>query len=284
MNQAERSRDPELVEIETKIRTAVRDALNRESRKPFYWGGLKGFQQLEAIAKVLHGMVGTPAETSYFRKLIKQVDRTLEQNRDLAYGLQEAHTWLCRIAACLRYPPRSYPDAESLTGQQVAREMEILLQQLCQKTKNHQPLRTLYSAVNYRWNLYGKDLLPCYDIPGLPPDNLQLESFFNRLRCHQRRISGRKSTKELRDFGQYQVLFMAESEAALLDQLSRVPLSEYRKHRQQLAHAETPRQFLYRLHRDPGTTIQNLVDKYSHRLTELSLLNLSSNIALVHTV
>ena len=279
MIQAEGSRDPELVEIETKIRTAVRDAVNRESRKPFYWGGLKGFQQLEAIAKVLHGMIGTPTETAYFRQLTQQVDRALEQNRDLADGLQEAHTWLRRIAACLRYPPQSYPGAESLTGQQVAHEMEVLLQQLRQKTKNHQPLRTLYCAVNYRWNRYGKDLLPCYDIPGLPPDNLQLESFFNRLRCHQRRISGRKSTKELRDFGQYQALFMAESEAALLDQLCRVPLLEYRKHRQRLAQAEAPRQFLYRLHRDPGSTIQDLVDNYSHRLTELSL-----KIALVHTV
>ncbi|AUB35366.1 hypothetical protein COO91_01244 [Nostoc flagelliforme CCNUN1] len=33
----------------------------------------------------------------------------------------------------------------------------------------------------------------------------------SNLRRHQRRISGRKSTAELRDFGQYQVLFVAQS-------------------------------------------------------------------------
>jgi hypothetical protein len=44
--------------------------------------------------------------------------------------------------------------------------------------------------------------LPCYDIVGLPPDNLKLEALFEQLRCHQRRISGRKSTRPLRDFGQ----------------------------------------------------------------------------------
>jgi len=44
------------VEIETKIRASVRDAVNRESRKPFYWDGLQGFRQLDAIPKVLHGM------------------------------------------------------------------------------------------------------------------------------------------------------------------------------------------------------------------------------------
>ena len=270
------------MEIETNIRTAVRDAVNRESRKPFYWGGLKGYQQLDAIASVFHGMVGMPAGTTYFQQLIKQVDRSLEQNRELADGLHEAHTWLCKIAACLRYPPRSYPDFDDVTSQQVAKEMENLLQQLRQQSQTgHQVLKTLYSALDYRWNLYGKDLLPCYDISGLPPDNLQLESLFNRLRRHQRRVSGRKSTKELRDFGQYQVLFMADSEDALLEQLRRVPITEYRKHRRQLAQAEVPRQFFHRLHRDPTATIQNLLDKYTQRQVELTI---ASRNTLNHTV
>ena len=46
----------------------------------------------------------------------------------------------------------------------------------------------------------------------MPPHNLKLEGLFGRLRCHQRRISGCESTRELRDFGQYQLLFLAESE------------------------------------------------------------------------
>jgi len=275
------SRDPELVEIETSIRIAVRDAVNRESRKPFYWGGLKGFQQLDAIAKVLHERVGTPTQTAYFQQLIQQVDRALAQNRELADGLHEAHTWLRRIAACLRYPPQSYPDVNYVTSHQVAQEMETLIQQLRQQARTgHQVLKTLYSAVDYRWKLYGKDLLPCYDIPGLPPDNLQLESLFNRLRCHQRRVSGRKSTKELRNFGQYQVLFMAESEAALLKQLRCVPLPEYRKHRRRLAQAEAPRQFFHRLHRDPDGTIQKLLDRYAQRqvvLTEHASRNIPAH-------
>lgn len=129
-----------------------------------------------------------------------------------------------------------------------------------------------------------QDLLSCYDIPGLPPDNLQLESLFNRLRCHQRRISGRKSTKELRNFGQYQALFMAESEVALLEQPRHVPIAEYRKHRQRLAQTEIPRQFFHRLHRDPGSTIQKLVDRYPQRQTELSALPSSSENTSLHTI
>ena len=36
--------------------------VNRTSRKPFYWGGLKGYQQLEVIADVLYQMKDALAE------------------------------------------------------------------------------------------------------------------------------------------------------------------------------------------------------------------------------
>ena len=39
--------------METQIRIAIRDAVNRSTRKPFVWGGLAGYQQLEAIDQAL---------------------------------------------------------------------------------------------------------------------------------------------------------------------------------------------------------------------------------------
>jgi len=35
---------------------AIRDAVNRSSRKPFHWGGLAAIKQLAAIAQTLHGL------------------------------------------------------------------------------------------------------------------------------------------------------------------------------------------------------------------------------------
>ena len=246
------------------------DAVNRKSRKPFYWGGLKGYQQLEAIACSLQPIAGTPAESTYFHQLRKQVKRTLEQNQSLAEELAQAHTWLRRIAACLRYP-HADPSREesSVTSQEIAQEMEALLQEFSQAAQHKTILMRLYGATKYRWELYGPDLLHCYDIPGLPPDNLQLESLFNRLRNHQRRVSGCRSTKVLRDFGQYQVLFLAESEDDLLVQLRQVPLDVYQKYRRRLASAEAPRQFFHRLHRNPAKTIGQLVQRYLTQYNEL---------------
>jgi len=248
------------MEIEAQFRMAIRDAVNRTTRKPFYWGGLKGYRQLESIAQVLHTM--PVSEHAYFSRLIRQLDRALENNRQLAETIDQAFTWLLRIAACLRYPPSSYLDVPKPTSQQVKQEMQALLHDLKTETHNQAILRSLYDGLRKRWEQVGDDLLYCYDIPGLPQDNLIVESLFGRLRSHQRRISGRKSTQPLRDFGHIQILFRAESEAQLLEQIRTVSVEEYREQRNRQARAEAPRKFLNRLHRDPIKTIQDLAEKY----------------------
>jgi hypothetical protein len=200
-------------------------------------------------------------ENSYFQRLSKQVDRTVAKGRVQANDLKEAHEWLEKVATCLRYPPSKYPEAQ-ITGQQVAQEMTALQQQFQPKKKYMRPQAALCSKLHRLWNSYGEQLLHCYDIPGLSPDNLQIESLFNRLRRHQRRVSGCKSTHELREFGHCQVLFMADSQRELLDQLRQVPLSDYRENRIRLEAAESARKFFHRLHRNPEKTIQLLVDSY----------------------
>jgi len=262
------------MELEAQIRVAIRDAVNRRSRKPFYWGGLRGYDQLHDIVQVLRSVPAEESETDYLQRLAMQVDRAVEKNHIMAEDVREAHTWLRRIAECLRYPPSSFPASDSseasLTSEQVRREMEGLLQEFQPDLKRRPAQAALYDAWHRVWEDCGPEWLHCYDIPGLPPDNLALESLFGRLRCHQRRISGRKSTRELRDFGQYQVLFLAESEEELLQQIRQVPLAEYQDRRRRLAEAEAPRQFLHRLHRDPLGTMRRLVDQHTARRAVLA--------------
>jgi hypothetical protein len=258
------------------------ELINHNSRKPFYWGGLAGYHQLKAIAQALDQVTLPGQGSAYLRRLTQPVERVLEKNRILANELQEAHQWLERIARCLRYPYSSYPEGKSekisqvagvvkVSSFQVAKDMEALFQEF-HPDAWRQPVQTrLLDALQKRWRSYGQELLFCYDIPGLPPDNLQMESLFGRLRRNQRRISGRKSTRELRDFGQVQVLFAAESEALLLHQIQGVPLGDYRAASVRLAEAEMPRQFFRRLHHDPQKTIQTLIELHSNRCKELRL-------------
>jgi hypothetical protein len=258
------------MEIEAQVRVAIRDAMNRKSRKPFHWGGLKGYEQLEAIAQALQEVPCGEPETGYLWWLKMRVERVVEAYRVNVEDLREAHTWLRRIADCLRYPPSGSTPEPSLTSEQVKQEMEALLQSFQPDLKRRPAQAALHGAWHRTWENYGPDLLHCYDIPGLPPDNLMLESLFGRLRRHQRRVSGRKSTRELRDFGQYQVLFLAESEEELLEQICQVSLRAYRENRRRIEEAEAPRRLLHRLHRDPLGTMRHLVKQHAARRAALS--------------
>ncbi|MDB9371283.1 hypothetical protein PN456_20470 [Nodularia spumigena CS-586/05] len=266
--------------IESQIRAAIRDCVNRTSRKPFRWGGLSGYQQLETIGQILRSLPCREIDTDYLSVLSVWVDQALSSNRSVASDLEEAHQWLQRIADCLHYPEYSKRSAENitdvtqsnsspLTSLQVRREMEELLQQFVPDPQQNPAQFALKKKLQKLWHKYGTDLLHCYDIPGLPPDNLKMEAMFSNLRRHQRRISGRKSTAELRDFGQYQVLFLAETELQLLEQIQQVPITEYKTQRRRLAVSEAPRQQKHRLHHHPVTTIQALVDQHTELLTVL---------------
>ena len=234
---------------------------------------------MEAIAQALYQVTGADKESHYLRQLLGRVDRVLAKNRTLAEDLLAAHQWLRQIADCLHYPPKpskaqdrsaSHELEKHLSSQMVAGEMEALIRQFRPTGKCQRAQISLDNALQKRWGLYAEELLFCYDIPGLPQDNLQLETLFGRLRRHQRRISGRKSTCELRDFGQAQVLFMAENETDLLRQIQRVPWATYRQYRQRLAVAEAPRQFFRRLHHDALATAQTLVSQHTARRNALA--------------
>jgi hypothetical protein len=271
LNPGEAEKAQEMQETEEQFRMAIRDAVNRATRKPFYWGGLKGYRQLESIAQALHAI--PVFGDAYFGRLIQQVDRVLEKNRSLAGTIDKAYTWLLRISVCLHYPPRLYRDAPFPTRHQVMQDMEALLTSFESDARGQRILLSLYSGLRKRWELFGRDLLHCFDVPGLPQDNLKVESLFGRLRSHQRRISGRKSTQPLRDFGHYQILFAADSQEHLLEQLRRVSIQDYKKHRKLQTQAEGSRKFLARLHRNPGKTMRVLAEQYTAHLPTPPRLN-----------
>jgi hypothetical protein len=141
--------------------------------------------------------------------------------------------------------------------------MSQLIQKTMPEGKVQRAQTRLLDMLKIRWELFGQELLPCFEIVGLPQDNLKLESLFGHLRRSQRRISGRKSTRPLQEFGQAQVLFGANSQQEWLEQIQRVPFESFQIHRIRLAEAERPRQFLHRLHRDPLTCMLSLVQFHS---------------------
>jgi hypothetical protein len=252
----------------------VRDVLHRSTRKPLQWGGLAGFVQLVALEEVLH-QVPAEAETTALHQLAQRVTRAVALCRPAAEDLAAAHAWLRQIAATLGYAaavvaaPQAHPPLPPRSSAQVRAEMEALLAS-CPPLLSHRPAQAaLLSAWRRLWRTWGPELLYCYDIPALPADNLRLESLFGRLRQHQRRISGRASTRPLREFGAFQVMFAAQTEADVLAQLRTVPHAAYLAQRRRLADGEAGRQSLRRLHRDPAGTVTALLQQHATRRAAL---------------
>lgn len=212
------SRDPLLIWIEMKVRQAIRDSVNHCSRKPYAWGGLSGYEQLKAIAQGLDQIQEISAENNYLHWLQTKVTKVLERNKNAADDMERAHQILSQISACLHYPPpKPGPKLDQkIDSRQVSQEITALIQEAKSDGKIKRAQNGLLKALKKRWNLYGEELLFCYDIPGLPQDNLKLESLFGRMRCHQRRIGGRKSTRELQDFGQAQQFFYSQFTARII--------------------------------------------------------------------
>jgi hypothetical protein len=171
--------------------------------------------------------------------LLPQRARAFDVNQALADDVRAAHTALRRIADCLHSPPDGTPAAAiPETRHAIGAAMEALLAQV-RPDPNHQRAQAARQCAWHRlWKAWAPDLRTCDAIPGLPADNVQLESFFTHIRPHERRISGRAATRPLGTLGAYQVLFSADSEHQRLDHLGHVRLTDYQVHRQRLAHDE----------------------------------------------
>jgi len=259
------------VALETQIRQAIRDALTRPSRKPLQWGGLAGYQQLVAVQAVLAD-VHQAAETGYLRLLAARVQRVIDAHQERAADLARTHEWLHRIAACLAPPaaPPGAPQPAARRSGQVRAAMEGLLAEFGVAPAWQPAQAALERSWRRLWRTWGPQLLYCYDVAGLPADNMQLEGVFGQLRRAQRRISGCKSTAPLRELGQCQILLRAGSQEELLEQLQSVDVATYREQRRRLVAGEAGRQQLRRLHHDPCRTIQELVDRHTARREALT--------------
>jgi hypothetical protein len=101
--------------VESQIRTAIRDCVNRISRKPWRWGGLSGYQQLSAIGLILRSIPCREIDTDYLSLLSVWVDLAKSRHRSVASDLEETHNWLQRIAECLHYPEQTSPSTDFVT-------------------------------------------------------------------------------------------------------------------------------------------------------------------------
>jgi hypothetical protein len=138
--------------------------VNRSSRKPFAWGGLSGYEQLEAMVMGLDQIRETNLESDYLLQLRTRVERVLAKNKTVAEDLKRAHQILLQVAQCLRYPPsaQALQFDERISSQLVAQEMMKLIGETRPSGRVQRAQIRLQGVLKRRWGLFGQELLYCY--------------------------------------------------------------------------------------------------------------------------
>ncbi len=168
-------------------RRAIRDGLSRSNRKPFQCGGLQGYDQLLGIARHLRWRYVRYGPDPYLDELQQRVSLALEAAHDQAEAVRQAHSFLVEVERCLAEVPlptlTTSDDLPHLPtpGSEVVKQ--TLKQMFSDRSEQSEPGSTLERLLD-KWQRMSPTWLPgifhCYELPGLPRHNLQLEEIFGR--------------------------------------------------------------------------------------------------------
>lgn len=172
--------------------------------------------------------------------------------------MRVANTWLKEIVQRLE-PEAAEKTERRLRGTEVREKVEAYLDEIAAVVAKggvpewlHQPVEHL-RAVLLR---LGDGLYHCYDVPGLPRTNNDLEQFYRKVKAGQRRITGHRRSDafvvRVGGFAVYAITASGLSESELLAQLAGVPAARWQGERENLR-ANQERQTKmrrFRLHRD----------------------------------
>ena len=147
------------------------------------------------------------------------------------------HGWLCEIAHRLEPPAPTASEAPP-TGAQVRQRVESYLDEVATTRSAgrvpawlEQPVAHLVTVLRR----LGDGLYHCYDVPGLPRTDNDLEQFYRRVKAQERRITGQKRSDtfvvRVGGFAVYATAASEATESELLRHLGAVPAAAWQAER-----------------------------------------------------
>jgi hypothetical protein len=172
--------------------------------------------------------------------------------------LERQRSWLIDLQRLLK-PPRQQ-GVPPPTGEEIEAQVDQYLVKLSQHNDLDETDRAIAEHIitTFRHRWWG--LFVCYDVPGLPATNNDLERFFGRLKTNQRRITGRKSVNSfVLRYGAYAAFVdLSEPKADLLARLRQIDRAAYLQERQQLQRILVERQQYHRFCHNLDAVVQEL--------------------------
>jgi len=223
-------------EVITQLVRHTRYLLTLKGRPPFRLAGIETYERLQHVARLSLDLLAMRYE-SRLAQLYQGLQSALAPLAQTYQEFRQGAAWLRDIAYILAPLP-----VRPLSAAQGAGQLRSYLDTVLRLPKSAPTLSEFSLHLDKVSQSYWPGLFHCYDVPGVPRTNNELESHFRETRRRLLRTTGQKglTQRTLQRQGAWELLSCPSTETQLLDALCQTPPEELAQERQRFA-AHRPR-------------------------------------------
>jgi hypothetical protein len=223
--------ESEADEVITQLFRHTRYLLTLKGRPPFRLAGMETYERLQNVARLSLDLLATRYETR-LAQLYQGLQSALSPFAQTYQEFRQGAAWLRDIAYILEPPTAPLLSAEHVAGQ-----LRGYLDTVLRLPDVTPTLYTFGHHLDKVSRSYWPGLFHCYDVPGVPRTNNELESRFRDIGRRLLRTTGQKglTQRTLQRQGAWELLPCPPTEAQLLGALSQTPPEDLAQERQRFA-------------------------------------------------
>lgn len=217
-------------QVVTQLLRHTRYLLTLKGRPPFRLAGMETYQRLQGVVTLAEELLAHRHDAR-LAGLHAGLRAALPPFATGHQELQQGATWVRDIDSIL-----TPPDNRPVTGEQVAQQLRVYLDDLLDLPDLSPRLDALRHHLNKVSASYWPGLFHCYDVDGLPRTNNGLESHFRDTQRRLLRTTGQKgqTRRALQRTGAWELLPRPPTEARCLLALRQVPTDQLAEEQQRL--------------------------------------------------
>jgi hypothetical protein len=222
---------PEAAQVITQLMRHTRYLLTLKGRSPFRLAGIETYERLSHVAGLSLDLLAKHYEPR-LAQLYQGLQAALSPFAETYRTLHQGAAWLHDIAYILE-PVATYPS----NAEEVARQLRGYLDTLQRQPKLPPTLEAFSHHLDLVSRSYWPGLFYCYDVPGLPRTNNDLESHFRDTRRRLLRTTGQQgqTQRTLQRQGAWELLPHPSTEGKLQEALCQIPPEDLAQERQRFA-------------------------------------------------
>jgi hypothetical protein len=222
---------PAAAQVITQLVRHTRYLLTLKGRSPFRLAGIETYERLSNVASVSLDLLAQHYEPR-LAQLYQGLQAALAPFAEPYQALHHGAAWLHDIAYILE-PVATSPS----NAAEVARQLRDYLDTIQRQPTITPPLKAFGRHLDLVSRSYWPGLFHCYDMPGLPRTNNELESHFRDTRRRLLRTTGQQgqTQRTLQRQGAWELLPHPPTEAKLQEALQHIPPEDLAQERQRFA-------------------------------------------------